>query len=265
MVSVPRLGSPDASVRIRCLSTGSVRRKRANHGVRRYVSDDWSDETLPVNVFLIEHSAGVCLFDTGQTARATAPGYFPSWYPFFRLARFELTRDDEVGEQLRRLGHDVTDVRWIVLSHLHTDHVGGLAAFVGTDVLVSRTEWDDAQGLAGRLRGYLPQYWPPSARVRLVDFDEPPIGPFAGTHDVAGDGSLLLVPTPGHTRGHLSLLARDGRQSFLLGGDVAEAADDLDRAAPALADYCKRSGIVFLATHDARASELVAAAAERRN
>ena len=264
MGSVPPLASPDADVRIRCFSTGSVRRKRADRGVRRYLADDWSDETLPVNVFLVEHPDGVCLFDTGQTARATAPGYFPFWYPFFRLARFELTYEDEVAQQLGRLGHEVSDVRWIVLSHLHTDHVGGLSPFAGAEVLVSRTEWNDARGLGGRLRGYLPQYWPSSARVRLVDFGEPPVGPFAGTHDVAGDGSLVLVPTPGHTRGHVSLLVRDRSRSFLLGGDAAETADDLGRAAPVLADYCKRSDIVFLATHDARASELVTGVAERR-
>ena len=265
MVSAPRPGSRRRRVRISCLSTGCVRRKRADRGVRRYFSDDWSDETMPVNVFVVEHPDGICLFDTGQTARAAVPGYFPSWYPFFRLCRFELTPDDEIAAQLTRLGHEARDVRWIVLSHLHTDHVGGLDAFPEADVFVSRTEWEDAQGLGGRVRGYLPQYWPTQARTVLVDFEEPAVGPFPGSHDLSGDGALVLVPTPGHTRGHMSLLIRDEGRSFLLGGDVAEAADDLDHVAPELAHYCEQGGAVFLATHDARAPELVAHAAERRN
>ena len=252
-------------MRIRCLSTGFVRRKRADRGVRRYLVDDWADDTLPVNVFLIEHRDGLCLFDAGQTARATVPGYFPSWYPFFRLARFELTRADEAAAQLAEIGHDPRDVRWVVVSHLHTDHVGGIEAFDGAEVLISRREWDDAQGVRGRLRGYLPQYWPARVRPRLVEFDGPAIGPFAATHDIAGDGSLLLVPTPGHTRGHMSMLVRSAGGSFLLGGDAAESAAELDRAAPTLAEYCARSGTAFLATHDARAAEVVAAAEERRN
>jgi glyoxylase-like metal-dependent hydrolase (beta-lactamase superfamily II) len=251
-------------VRIHCLSTGRVRPKRGDRGVRRYLVDEWADHTRPVNVFLVEHPEGLCLFDTGQTAEATQPGYFPSLYPFFRLSRFELTPEDEVAAQLPRLGYAPEDVRWVVLSHLHTDHVGGLAPFGGAEVLVSRTEWHDAQGLGGRLRGYLPQYWPRGIDVRPVDFTGPAVGSFPGSHDVAGDGSLVLVPTPGHTRGHMSLLVKDGSDTFLLGGDAAMAADELAQTAPALADFCERSGAVFLAAHDARAPKLVAAGVPSR-
>jgi glyoxylase-like metal-dependent hydrolase (beta-lactamase superfamily II) len=243
-------------VRITPLSTGRVRRKRAPRGVRRYFADDWSKETLPVNVFLIEHPDGLCLFDTGQTALASAPGYFPSWYPFFRLARFELGPGDEAATQLAQIGHDTANVRWVVLSHLHTDHVGGLTPFSDSELLVLRAEWEDAQGLRGRLRGYLPQYWPSGLRVRLVDFEGPPIGPFAGSHDISGDGSLVLVPTPGHTRGHMSVLVRRNGQAFLLGGDAAEDPNDLGRVAPTLADYCRRNGVLFLAAHDDGAAKL---------
>jgi glyoxylase-like metal-dependent hydrolase (beta-lactamase superfamily II) len=245
---------------IRCIRTGVVRLKRGDRGVRRYLLDDWSEETLPVNVFLVEHPDGLCLFDTGQTARAAAPGYFPWWQPFFRLSRFELGADDEAAAQLARSGVAPQDVRWVVLSHLHTDHVGGLAAFEEAEIVVPRREWEAASGMAGRIRGYLPQYWPSGVRPRLVDFDGPPLGPFSGTHDVAGDGRLLLVPTPGHTPGHTALLVRDGGRSWLLGGDLAHTAQELDEAAPAVAEFCRTEPAVFLATHDARAPELLAAA-----
>src|SRR5919201_2450310 len=217
---------------VHVLTTGRVRLKEAERGVRRYLDGGWSEMTLPVNAFVVEHPDGLCLFDAGQTALAAEPGYFPAWYPFFRLGRFELGPDDEAAAQLRRLGWEPEDVRWVVLSHLHTDHVGGLAPFAHADVVVARGEWERARGLAGRLRGYLPQHWPKGLEARLVDLDGPALGPFPGTHDVAGDGSMLLVPTPGHTPSHVGLVVRGESRTYLLAGDVAHTAAELPAVAP---------------------------------
>ena len=224
------------------LSTGRVRPKRATRGMRRYLPGGWSDETLPVNVFVVRHPDGVLLFDTGQTARAARPGYHPVWHPFLRLARFELEPSDEIGAQL-----DPASVRWIVLSHLHTDHVGGVAAFPAAEVIVSRAEWERAQGVPGRLRGYLPQHWPGGPPV-VVDFTGPAVGPFQGSYDVAGDARLLAVPTPGHTPGHLSLVVRDDGAGWFLGGDLATSPAGLP---PAIAAFCRDEHLAVLLTHDA--------------
>jgi glyoxylase-like metal-dependent hydrolase (beta-lactamase superfamily II) len=223
-------------VKVDRFSTGRVRPKRASRGVRRYSGGGWSDGTLPVNVFLVHHPAGLCLFDTGQTARAAEPGYHPGWHPFLRLARFELGQEDEIGPQLARAGLDPAAVRWVVLSHLHTDHVGGVGAFPGAEVIVSRAEWERAQGLRGRLRGYVPQHWPLGVPT-LVD----------GRYDVAGDGSLLVVPTPGHTPGHVALIARDDESGYFLGGDVAHTPAELP---PGIAELCARERLTVLLAHD---------------
>ena len=84
---------------IRCVTTGRVRGKR-HTGPLRYLPGGWSDETLPVHAFAVDHPDGVCLFDTGQTARASHGGYHPRWHPYLRLARFELEPEDEVASQL---------------------------------------------------------------------------------------------------------------------------------------------------------------------
>ena len=246
-------------MQILCLRTGVVRERVGTRGIRRYIDRSWREESLPVNAFLVEHPAGPCLFDTGQTARAAAPGYFPSWQPFFRLSRFELRPDDEIARQLRRLGMDPGDVRWVVLSHLHTDHVGGLDSFRESEVLVTRSEWRRAGGLAGRIRGYLPQYWPAGLEPRLLDLDRDDFGPFPGSHDIAGDGTLLVVSTPGHTPGHASLLVRRPGGGVLLGGDLAHAAADLERVAPSIARYCEEHGVAYAGTHDPLAAVTVAA------
>lgn len=239
------------AVQIRVFSTGRVRRKRGDHGVRRYFADDWSDETLPVNVFLVEHPRGLCLVDTGQTSAAAAEGYFPRWYPFFRLARFELGPGDEAATQITAAGFNVKQIRWVVLTHLHTDHVGGLGAFRGAEVIVARAEWEPAQALGGRLRGYLPQRWPRGLQPRVVDFTGPAVGPFPRSYDVASDGRLLFVPLAGHTRGHAALLIRgDPKPSYLCAGDAALRASELAKDAPTVAEWCRHENVVILTTHD---------------
>ncbi len=191
-----------------------------------------------MSAYLVEHPDGRCLFDVGQTARATHPGYLPRWHPYLRLARFEVEPSDEVAAQV-----DPSSVSRVVLSHLHTDHVGGLAPFRNAEVFVSRTEWERARGLAGRLRGYVPQHWPAGLEPHLVDVDGPAVGPFAASYDLAGDGRLLLVPTPGHTPGHLGMIVRgepDG--GWLLAGDAKIVHD--------VRAFCESEGLVVLGAHD---------------
>jgi N-acyl homoserine lactone hydrolase len=251
---VPDGPEPVPNVSVHCLTTGEVRGKRGERGVRRYLPGGWRDETLPVNAFLIEHPEGLCLFDTGQTASAARRGHLPAWHPFLRLARFELTQDDEAGAQMRALGHDPGRLRWVVLSHLHTDHAGGIDAFAGTEPIVSRTEWERAIGLRGRLRGYLPQHWPRELRPRLVELNGGAAGPFPGSRPLTADGRLVLVALPGHTPGHMGLLVRDRGGGFLLAGDLAHTRSELESVRPDVAAWCEREGIVPLLAHDRAAA-----------
>jgi glyoxylase-like metal-dependent hydrolase (beta-lactamase superfamily II) len=142
----------------------------------------------------------------------------------------------------------------VVLSHLHTDHVGGIDAFTHARVLVNRLEWEQATGLGGHLRGYLPQRWPDGLRPTLIDFDGEGVGPFQASYDVAGDGRLLLVPTPGHTAGHAALLVRDGRYSWLLAGDLAHTTAAVERVAPEIARWCRAERVGILTAHDPTAA-----------
>jgi glyoxylase-like metal-dependent hydrolase (beta-lactamase superfamily II) len=241
-------------LRVHCLTTGRVRLKRKERGLRRYLPGGWSDATLPVNAFAVEHPRGLCLFDSGQTAHASHSGYHPRWHPFLWLSRFELGPQDEVPAQLRARGLDPAHVRWVVLSHLHTDHVGGLAAFRHAEVLVARLEWERANGLAGKVRGYILQRWPKGLVPRLVDYGGPAVGPFRGSLDLAGDGSLLLVPIAGHTAGHMGLLVNGEGSRVLLAGDATHTPAELPSALPEIAAWCEDEDVRVLLAHDPAAA-----------
>jgi glyoxylase-like metal-dependent hydrolase (beta-lactamase superfamily II) len=86
----------------------------------------------------------------------------------------------EIGPQLERLGISPGDVRWLVMTHLHTDHAGGLHHFPNTKILVTRTELEFASGLRGRLRGYVANtQWPAWFRPVVLELEPEPLGPFA--------------------------------------------------------------------------------------
>ena len=67
------------------------------------------------------------MIDAGKSAHANDPGYQPWWHPFMQTCeRRWVAPEKELGAQLRSLGHDPGDVRWVVMTHMHGDHAGGL-------------------------------------------------------------------------------------------------------------------------------------------
>jgi N-acyl homoserine lactone hydrolase len=75
-----------------------------------------------------------------------------------RLARFEMGPDETVSAQLGALGYRVEDVRWVVLSHLHQDHIGGLRELTGARFVVSAAEWQAMNAPKAEMAGYLPRH-----------------------------------------------------------------------------------------------------------
>src|SRR5215467_2531396 len=120
-------------IRVRSVQTGYARlrpaqaRRRSGGALRVLLDREWTD-WVPIHAWLIEHPEGNILVDTGETARIGKPGYLPRWHPFFRLAAsFQVGAEDELGPQLKKAGIGSEEVRTVVLTHLHTDHAGGLA------------------------------------------------------------------------------------------------------------------------------------------
>lgn len=185
------------------------------------MDNTWTDR-LPIFAWLIEHPECLVLIDTGETARASQPGYFPQWHPFFRRgARVHVGTNDEIGPQLRGLGFSPDDVDLVVMTHLHTDHAGGLSHFPNAKIVVARREYRVAAGRLGQLRGFLPHRWPSWFSPTLVDLDDGPYGPFPSSHVLTQAGDLILVPTCGHSPGHLAVVLDEGDRVLLFAGDAS--------------------------------------------
>lgn len=198
-------------------------------------------EGRPINVYVIEHPEGVVVFDTGQDrASVTDPTYFPdgaNGVIYRRLARFHISQDETLTAGLERLGYSTSDVTHAVVSHLHQDHIGGIGEIPDAELVVSADEWRSLHRPLAETRGLLPAHIDlPDARWTSITYervDDPSLRPFSAGHDLFGDGSLMILPTPGHTPGSMSMFVRrrDG-SPLLLVGDLTYDVHALDRGTP---------------------------------
>ena len=170
----------------------------------------------PINAYVIEHRDGLVLFDTGQDrASVTDPGLLPRRDDRRPLRQARPVPDQPGGNPDRRAGsarlrrrrrHDRGPL------HLHQDHIGGLAELGGADILVSQAEWDTLSGHVPEMQGLMRRHIDlPGLRWQKITpgpASDPGLAPFQSGHDLFGDGSLVLLPTPGRTPGSMSLLVR---------------------------------------------------------
>lgn len=184
---------------------------------------------LPLQCFLIEHRDGWVLFDTGIDPRvASQKGYIKQTIGRLllpRIFRFDLSEADRIDHVLAKEGVAASDIRIAVISHLHFDHVGGIAQIPQADLLVSDREWAILSEPHPEREWILREHIEiPSAKWRQIAFEpteDPLFAGFDGIYDVVGDGSMMLLPTPGHTKGSISMLIRQqGWAPILLVGDL---------------------------------------------
>ncbi|MBL8385209.1 MAG: N-acyl homoserine lactonase family protein [Burkholderiales bacterium] len=167
---------------------------------------------LPIPAFLIEHPRGRALFDTGMhpQCRCDAAGRLgPRMARLFGFA--QVGADDDIAARLEAIGRDPARIDLVINSHLHFDHAGGNALIPNATLVVQRSEWQAARDpdLAA------------SVGIYRADVDHGhPVREVDGEHDVFGDGSVVCIPTPGHTPGHQSLRVATAQGTFVLTGDA---------------------------------------------
>ena len=186
----------------------------------------WHDVRCHAPAFLLQHpDRGVLLFDTGYAPRLLDA--FAHWPDRLYKYATPTTLGMPALLQLDRYGVAEVDVRTVIVSHLHADHVAGLHDFPHATFVVSRAALalqQSVHGVDAVRRGVLQRLFPVdfAMRAQVIDgLNGAPLPWLGATHDLFGDGSVLLVAMPGHARGQLGALVRSPRGTVLLCADGA--------------------------------------------
>ncbi len=179
---------------------------------------------VPVVAFFVEHAtAGPLLIDTGfHGSVPIEPGQAMGRFGGLLFKDVEMESNEAVPAQLRGLDVAPEDIKTVVMTHLHSDHASGISHFPEATFIISESEWAVAK--KGRqLSGYIRRQYDHAFDYRLVDFEGPDASSFATfgrALDLFGDGSVMLVSTPGHTHGHMSVVLRLAGGEALVAGDA---------------------------------------------
>ncbi|MEM7336705.1 MAG: N-acyl homoserine lactonase family protein [Chloroflexota bacterium] len=178
------------------------------------LSSSWTID-LPITVWLIKSPEGIFLVDTGENVNFFDEDYFgtdkPTAFINRRILKIKLTEAEQINSQLSHLDLSEADVDAIVLTHLHIDHTDGLRFFPNSEVLVSETVWKRPFGAATTT---FPQNFAP----KQIEY-APSDSPFRAAYQLTKN--ITIVPTPGHTFGHQSIIVHDDEIDYMLAGDTS--------------------------------------------
>ncbi|GAB5525528.1 MAG: N-acyl homoserine lactonase family protein [Roseivirga sp.] len=133
--------------------------------------------------FLIRHPKGDLIWDTGFADSVVNHPIGDVTSPYYS------TMEKSLISQLNGIGVSPAEVEYMAVSHKHPDHSGNMSLFSESTIILQKAEYSalfesDAPGIL--LNGLFDN--------KFIKLD--------GEHDVFGDGSVLIIPTPGHTQGH---------------------------------------------------------------
>lgn len=161
------------------------------------------------NCYLIRHDKGWMLWDTGLSDSIASKPEGVSVMGGLLVLRVERT----LASQLAEIGLSPADVGHLAISHFHSDHCGNANLFTAATLYIQQPEYDAAFGPDPAKFGFVPANYEKLRANTVIRLN--------GDHDVFGDGSVVILSTPGHTPGHQSLLVRLPRSgAVVLSGDM---------------------------------------------
>lgn len=191
--SVPQ-ANPPAGLSIAALPAGEVK----DRAIFAYRGGRWSDErAFAMGGILVRHPRGMLLFDTGFGSRIET---HVATLDFVTKQTAHYRKGVPVVQQLKAAGIDPMQLQGVVPTHAHWDHVSGLDDMREVPVWVTRRELDYIRE-GGRATALVRSF----GSLHFVPYDFPDGGylGFPESRDVYGDGSVVIVPAPGHTPGSI--------------------------------------------------------------
>ena len=205
--------SPPTDMTISALPTGSMQSK----AFFAYRGGGFGDNReFAMTAFLVHHPKGDLLFDTGFGQKLDEHARTMPWL-MRQIATYSQSRT--VGDQMASAGYRTDNLVGVVLTHAHWDHVSGL-----NSLPPSVKVW-----VSGAERSFISSHAPMTALINSFEnvnyreyrFDGGPYLGFPSSFDVWGDGSIVLVPAPGHTPGSIiAFISLSSGNRYALLGDL---------------------------------------------
>lgn len=266
-------------MKIHPIQTGTVRVKQfqltgAPNNLSRFYqllfTQKWS-EWMPIYSWLIELDSQLLLIDTGETAKIYTAGYLPNGGLYHKAVQTRIKEEEEIPHQLRALGYQTQDIKTVILTHLHGDHIGGISYFPEAEFLVSQVEYNLATSKKGPGSGYFTKNWPGWFTPTCIQYQHPPEGVFDKSYQLSDFGQISIVPTPGHSEGHQSVIVKDQSLTYFIGGDLTYNLDTLKKEVPNVVlsnkvakasvkkahEYVKATSALYLSSHDWNVPQLL--------
>lgn len=173
---------------------------------------------LPVSAYLIEHPKGKVLIDTGWDTKYADERPKQLFGMVDKINAPIINADDGIDSKLKSLGLGAEDLDHVFISHMDFDHASGLRLVKDAkSICTAKEEWAACNAFSIR---YV-DTWSGICKVGTFAYSESGIGPVGRSFDVFGDGTVLLVYTPGHSHGLFAVMIKGKDSYIILGNDGA--------------------------------------------